>query len=361
MTEVAVDVVVNNHNYARFLPAAITSALEQTHEHVRVIVVDDGSTDGSRDVIRAYGDQVIALYTPNRGQAAALNAGFAKSAGDVVMFLDADDVLLPHAAATVAEMFAAHGDLAKVQYPMVIIDAAGRRTGARKPPLGTAMPSGNVVNEELTFPFDLCWVATSGNAFARWVLDEILPVPEDEYRLCADTYLVHLAALLGPVASLGEPGAGFRVHNGNHYEPAKPSLDLDHVRQSVHYASATRRHLTDVASLRGLLLQPEILSVADLANRMISLKIDRRAHPIASDSVVALCVAGARASARRWDVRWPVKAMFVAWFMAMAVAPRRLERPLAETFLFPERRRRVNRVVGTLQRRSCPRQRRGDV
>ena len=80
MTELAVDVVVNNHNYARYLPAAITSALEQTHEHVRVIVVDDGSTDGSRDVIRDYGDQVVALvheYRRGKGSGVTVEADIA--------------------------------------------------------------------------------------------------------------------------------------------------------------------------------------------------------------------------------------------------------------------------------------------
>ena len=70
-----------------------------------MIVVDDGSTDDSRAIIASYGAEVTAVFKPNGGQASALNAGLAASHGDVVVFLDADDVLLPAVLSAVA-MFA---------------------------------------------------------------------------------------------------------------------------------------------------------------------------------------------------------------------------------------------------------------
>ena len=94
-----VSVVINNYNYARYLAQAIDSALGQTYPGTEVVVVDDGSSDGSRDVIAAYGTRVVPVLKENGGQASAFNAGFAASRGDVVLFLDADDCLLPTAAA----------------------------------------------------------------------------------------------------------------------------------------------------------------------------------------------------------------------------------------------------------------------
>ena len=107
-----VSIVVVNYNYGRFLDEAIESALAQTHDRVEVIVVDDGSTDESRALIDRYGDRVVAVLKENGGQASALNAGFEDVSGDVVIFLDADDVLEAQTAARAATAFAAQPRLA---------------------------------------------------------------------------------------------------------------------------------------------------------------------------------------------------------------------------------------------------------
>jgi Glycosyl transferase family 2 len=346
-----VDIVVNNFNYGRFLAAAIESALAQRGVEVHVIVVDDGSTDGSRDLIAAYGDRVTAVFKANGGQASAANAGFLRRRGDVVIFLDADDVLLPDAAARVTEAFAAHPDAVKVHYPMAIIDADGTPTGQFRPPPHLRLPDGDVHREELTFPFDLPWTATSGNAFAASALERLLPIPEDEFRHAADWYLNHLTALLGPVAALDAVCAHYRVHGANSYAPSAPALDLELLRKSVRYAAATRRHLRRLATELGHELPPgPVLSVADLANRLVSLRVAPSTHPVPGDAVGRLALAGCAAAVRRFDVRWPTKMMLAGWFLMMAVAPRRVAIPLAETFLFPERRERLNPLLARLSR-----------
>ena len=94
-----VDVVISNHDYGAFVTDAIESVRAQDHPNVHLVVVDDGSTDDSRERLRAHADAVEVILQPNRGQAAALNAGLAGCEGDIVMFLDADDVLRPGAVA----------------------------------------------------------------------------------------------------------------------------------------------------------------------------------------------------------------------------------------------------------------------
>jgi glycosyltransferase involved in cell wall biosynthesis len=339
----SVDVIIDNCDYGRFLGACIDSALAQTHDNLQVIVVDDGSSDESREVIAGYGSRVTAVHKPNGGQASAFNAGFTRGEGDIVVFLDADDVLLPELAAEVAQAFAASPQAAKVQYRMAVIDERGRATGETKPPSDRRLPAGTLWREELTFPFDLPWMPTSGNAFARRVLERLLPVPEEEYRLGADWYLVHLSPLFGPVVALDRIGAAYRVHGDNRYERPRAVLDLDRVRQSVAYAATTRAWLEHTADALGLPRHPgPILSVADLANRLISLRLDAAKHPLATDRVAALMTGALRAIHRRFDLRWPRQALIAGWFLAMALAPVAPATRLAEQFVLPERRWQVS-------------------
>ena len=94
-------IVINNYNYGRFLPEAIESALGHTYPNTEVIVVDDGSTDNSREVISKYGSRVISVLKANGGQGSAFNAGFAASKGDLIFFLDSDDFFYPEKVASI--------------------------------------------------------------------------------------------------------------------------------------------------------------------------------------------------------------------------------------------------------------------
>ena len=70
-----VSIIINNYNYGNFLPIAISSALKQTYSNVEVVVVDDGSTDNSREVVAGYGDHIVPILKENGGQASAFNSG----------------------------------------------------------------------------------------------------------------------------------------------------------------------------------------------------------------------------------------------------------------------------------------------
>jgi hypothetical protein len=346
-----VDIVIANHNYGRFLEAAVESARDQTYGRVNVIAVDDGSNDDSREILRRFGGDVDVVLKQQGGQASALNAGIARCHGDILLILDADDVLRPQAAERVAEAFAADPDLSKVQFRMAVVDADGRPTGATKPTSHLDAPRGDMRRAELAFPFDIPWLPGGGTAFRTEKVRRILPIPESDYPDCgADWYLVHLSALLGTAAALDDVCAEYRAHGGNAYELDRHDLDLNHVRDTIAYAAATAPHIARLGDEMGLELPTPILSVSDLANRLVSVKLDPARHPIAGDRPASLLFQALRAVGRRFNVAWPMKALFVCWFGLMAVAPRRLAWRLAELFLFPERRRVANRLLGRLQR-----------
>jgi glycosyltransferase involved in cell wall biosynthesis len=90
-----VSVVVPTYNYDYFLPQALDSALSQMDVDLEVIVVDDGSTDETSEVIAGYADSVLSIRQDNRGLSAARNAGLVVARGEFIVFLDSDDILGP--------------------------------------------------------------------------------------------------------------------------------------------------------------------------------------------------------------------------------------------------------------------------
>lgn len=95
MSTPLVSVIIPTHNRARYLGLAIDSVLKQTFDDYEVIVIDDGSTDGTRDVVREYGGSVRYLHQENSGVGAARNAGIEAAKGEWITFLDDDDEWLP--------------------------------------------------------------------------------------------------------------------------------------------------------------------------------------------------------------------------------------------------------------------------
>lgn len=90
-----VSVIIPNYNYGNYLPQAIDSVLAQTLPAAEIIVVDDGSTDNTREVLAQYGERIQVIYQQNRGVSVARNHGVENSTGDLLAFLDADDLWMP--------------------------------------------------------------------------------------------------------------------------------------------------------------------------------------------------------------------------------------------------------------------------
>jgi hypothetical protein len=347
----SVDIVVTNYNYGRYVCAAVDSALGQSHPNVNVIVVDDGSTDDSRERLQSYLGAVDLMFNENGGQPSAFNAGFARCRGDVVIFLDADDLLSPNAASAATAAFRAHPDAARVQMRMGMIDAAGQALATTRPAAHMPMLSGDLRAAELTFPFDLPFLPTSGNAFRTRSLQRIFPVPLAYGHLGADWYLVHLTTLLGTVISMPEIAAFYRVHGQNGYEPQTTRLDLEYLHQTLEYHALTGRALARLAEELGLEMRQPIMSLANVSIRVISHRLEPDRHPIVGDHSLVLMASAVRAAARRFDVTWPTKALHLMWLGAIASSPRPFARWLAEVLLFPERRLTLNRLARSARRR----------
>lgn len=122
-----ISIVTISFNQARYLPCAIESVLGQEYEEVEYILVDPGSQDGSREIIDAYGDGIaVRVFENDRGAADGLNKGFARSSGDLLGFINADDMLLPDALQKVADFLRMRPDCDIVAGNGFIVDDQGR-------------------------------------------------------------------------------------------------------------------------------------------------------------------------------------------------------------------------------------------
>lgn len=210
-----VSIVVNNFNYGRFLARAVESALTQTYENVEVIVVDDGSTDDSRSILQSFKDRARILLKENSGQAGAFNVGIQAARGVYTLLLDSDDYLLPEAVATCVEKFPL--GYSRVYYRLQTVDSSGAVLNAGGDVGHFREFEGDVFKaiERGEPPFFS--VPTSGNFFATDKLKAVLPIPEDEYRICADSFLLVKSSLAGGVKSIDQVLGAYRVHTGNNF------------------------------------------------------------------------------------------------------------------------------------------------
>jgi glycosyltransferase involved in cell wall biosynthesis len=122
----SVSVIIPTYNYSRFIGEAIDSALAQTRAPLEVIVVDDGSTDGTAEVLAAYGDRIRVLRQKNSGVAMARNAGIAAARGEYLAFLDSDDAWYPRKLERQMPRFDAEPSLGLVHCGAETIDSEGR-------------------------------------------------------------------------------------------------------------------------------------------------------------------------------------------------------------------------------------------
>ncbi len=124
-------IIIANYNYRDFVGAAIESTLAVDWPDKEVIVVDDGSTDDFRNVIEGFRGRVTAYFRPKSTQIGANMFGFDQSTGEIIIFLDSDDLLEPGVMREVATV--SRPGVSKVQYRMSLMDATGTQLGSAFP------------------------------------------------------------------------------------------------------------------------------------------------------------------------------------------------------------------------------------
>jgi glycosyltransferase involved in cell wall biosynthesis len=211
---VQLSVLIDTYNHERLIETAINSVLEQDFpaSQREVIVVDDGSTDRTAEIVRRFAPQVRLVTKKNGGQASAFNAGIPECRGKVIVFLDGDDWWVPGKLRRMAEVFSEDPALGMIGHAFI----ESFDDGARK----TISPSERVrlqvknVSAVRLFRLSRCYFGTSRLALRADLARKILPVPK-ALVFEADEYLFTMAAALAPFVLLPDALTHYRVHAGS--------------------------------------------------------------------------------------------------------------------------------------------------
>jgi glycosyltransferase involved in cell wall biosynthesis len=318
-----VSIVISNFNYGSFLRSAVDSALSQTYQPCEVIVVDDGSTDDSIQILGSYGERIKIFEVAHQGETASRNVGFAKASGDLVCFLDSDDFLQTDTASRVVEFW--KPSFSKVQYQMRVVDHCGIDQGLLMP--RCRLDSG-VVSSRLLRTGRYITAPGSGNFYARSFLEKIVPVPVTEWPQSFDSYAATYAGFLGEVGAIQEPLASYRVHNNNMTRMVKSSvLEQAQVEKLLERQLRLRRLLLLIAAQMGLKADPNIV-ISHWA--YLKLELVRRAHkPGTSLREISAIVGKMIISAvKAPELTLTRRIQLIAWALGSAILPRQMSQQI---------------------------------
>jgi glycosyltransferase involved in cell wall biosynthesis len=312
-------IIINNYNYARFVGQAIESAIMVDWQDKEIIVVDDGSTDESRAVIGAFDDRIIPIFIGNGGQAQAANVGFNRSTGDMVIFLDSDDLLLPSVAKQVVAAW--RPGIAKVQYGVMFVDQTLRSLGVQWP-VYTEHDTPELVSRSMRQSGAYRNSPTSGNVWSRDFLVEAFPLPTREQGLqWIDTYLNKLAPFFGAVVSLTSPQCLYRRHAVNDSAFADAQQYLDRYPRSIQDLDIVVRLANELLRRKG---QAAAISCNNEYYGKLSLVSKRFFPEQYTHGLPMLLLRYWQAVFHEALLSFRHKALLVVWSLAVVATPRRM-------------------------------------
>lgn len=212
-------VLIDTYNHERFIEHAIVSVLEQDFPASKreILVVDDGSTDRTPEIVKKFEPHVRLLRKKNGGQASAFNAGIPECQGEIVAFLDGDDWWAPEKLRRASEVFAADSDVGIVGHGIVTV----QRDGSEQVETlrdGFRFRADNLEGAQL-FRRRGAFLGTSRMTLRANLLRRIGPVPEG-IEVQADEYLFTLAVVLAEAQILPEALTYYRMHEANRFQLA---------------------------------------------------------------------------------------------------------------------------------------------
>ena len=223
MSRPFVSVLIDTYNHEKFIEQAITSVLEQDYpsSDYEILVVDDGSTDRTPELVKKFEPRVTYLVKENGGQASAFNFGIPHCRGEIVAMLDGDDWWTRDKLSKVIPIFEANPDVGGVGHGCLMVDADGNL-------LSTVVPdkryraSLKSVTDARVYSRIGGFFGTSKVAYRKSLLDRVLPVPEGAV-IEADEFLFTTIPCIADFVALDLPLFYYRLHSGNNFLAAAAS------------------------------------------------------------------------------------------------------------------------------------------
>lgn len=221
MSSPTVSVLVNTYNHERYIAQALQSVIDQDFpaNQMEIIVVDDGSTDATSEIVREFLPRIRYIRKANGGQVSAFNAGVAEARGGFVAFLDGDDWWASDKLNKVVAAFDAHPQIAAVGHAYHEVDESGA-VCATMIPTRNCLSLEDISQARSSAPLRV-FLGTSRFAIRRAVLDQTLPVPAELPFF--DNFVFTQAIAISGAQLLAQPLCSYRLHSGNLYASSSPN------------------------------------------------------------------------------------------------------------------------------------------
>ncbi len=220
--EPRVSVILPTYNRGWVLDQAVESVLDQDYANLELIVIDDGSTDGTKGLLSRFGDRIAVIRQVNRGVSAARNAGIRTSSGELIALLDSDDTWLPGKVTAQVSFFSNHPDALVCQTQEIWI-----RNGVRVNPGKRHRKQAGMIFER---SLALCLVSPSAVMIRSSLLDEV-GLFDESLPACEDYDLWLRIAWKHPIHLIDQP---LIVKRGGHPDQLSRMPELDKYRiQSI--------------------------------------------------------------------------------------------------------------------------------
>jgi len=311
-----ISVIITCYDYGKYVAKAVESALAQTYANTEIVAVNDGSRDDSLSVLASFGDRITLIDQPNQGSIAAYNRGFAESTGDVIVLLDADDLLEPDALESVAAVW--RKSVAKVQWDLKIIDAEGRNLGRKFCNFDASYDAARVrASFQRTGTYR--WPVSVGNAYARWFAEEMFPLSPEHGP---DGALNTVAPVYGEVVTIARQLGSYRIHGKNLWSNTGTDLQRlpERIRQRASEVALMQRHARE----RGVALPDE--SALDHEIAFVNYRLMAKTLGLSYDGSRRDTRAGLFGKALNVlkNERYPARLSLAhaLWFGALALVPR---------------------------------------